>query len=462
MHRPRCIIAGLNGGSGKTTVSLGLARAWVRSGHTVIPFKKGPDYIDAAWLSLAAKNRASNLDPFLMSEDALCALFWHRAQNAQVCCIEGNRGLFDGKDLHGSCSTAALARLLHAPVILVMDCTKMTRTAAAIVAGCCNFEQNLTIAGVICNRTAGQRHRSMLRQAIEHYTGVPVLGMLPKSETPIPERHMGLVSSHEHHDDRVLDHLADMMEKHLDLDALWNIAVSAPPVPEAKRLAETLWPRQTPARGVSIGIIRDAAMWFYYEENIEALQRAGADIVELSILSQDDWPEIGGLYIGGGYPELHAEALAKNTRIRQRVRQLVEMGMPVFAECGGFMYLCQGIGHEGQQFPMAGVFPIRIELGAKPEGLGYVEAAVDHPNPFFSQGKTLRGHEFHYSRAVAADGAELTFALRLARGEGILAGLDGLVYKNTLATYTHVHALGVPEWAPNFVSAAIRFRKALL
>lgn len=463
MHRPRLIIAGLSGGAGKTMVSLGLARAWARQGRIVIPFKKGPDYIDAAWLALAAQNKASNLDPFLMREETLRALFWNRAQDAQLCCIEGNRGLFDGKDLQGSCSTASLARLLQAPVVLVMDCTKMTRTAAAIVAGCLNFEPDTPIAGVICNRVAGERHREMLKQCIEHYTELPVLGTLPKAIAPISERHMGLVSSFEHQNhEAALENLADAMEQHCDLEQLWEIADKAPDEPQARTLADSLWPQDAAKPVVPIGVIRDAALWFYYEENIEALRRAGAQIVELSLLEDKDWPEIGGLYLGGGYPELHTEALARNNRVRQRVRQLVEMGMPVFAECGGFMYLCESILHEGHSMPMAGVFPVRIELTPRPQGLGYVEAFVDHETPFFRKGGTLQGHEFHYSRAHAADGAELTFAFKLRRGQGILAGLDGLVHKQTLASYTHIHALGVPEWAHNFVAAAGHFRSTVL
>lgn len=463
MHRPRLIIAGLSGGAGKTTVSLGIARAWSRAGRTVAPFKKGPDYIDAAWLALAARNTASNLDPFLMPEERLHSLFWNKALEADCCCIEGNRGLFDGKDLEGSCSTAALARLLKTPIVLVMDCTKMTRTAAAIVCGCMNFEKPMPLAGVICNRVAGERHREMLKQCIEHYAKVPVLGMLPKTSTPIAERHMGLVSSHEKKNhDLVLERLADMVEMHCNMDLLWKAANKAPQEPQARSLAAALWPEEQARPVTTIGVIKDAALWFYYEENMDALRRAGARIVELSLLDDKEWPDISGLYLGGGFPELHTEALARNNRVRQRVRQLVEMGMPVYAECGGFMYLCESITHQGQSLPMAGVFPVSVELLPKPQGLGYVEAMVDQNSPFFTKGHVLQGHEFHYSRAHAADGAELTFCLKMQRGEGILAGLDGLLHKQTFASYTHIHALGVPEWAHNFVAAAGHFNSQVI
>jgi len=463
MHRPRLIIAGLSGGAGKTTVSLGIARAWSRAGHTVVPFKKGPDYIDAAWLGLAARNTASNLDPFLMPEDSLRALFWNKAIHADICCIEGNRGLFDGKDLEGSCSTAALARLLKTPIILVMDCTKMTRTAAAIVCGCMQFEKGVPLAGVICNRVAGERHRSMLRQCIEHYAKIPVIGMLPKAATAISERHMGLVSSHEQQDhEALLENLADVVEKNCNMDLLWKAANKAPDEPKARNLAAALWPADQATPATPVGVVKDPSFWFYYEENIEALRRAGARIIEISLLEDAEWPDISGLYIGGGFPELHAETLARNSRVRQRVRQLVEMGMPVYAECGGFMYLCESILNQGQSLPMAGVFPVTIELMPRPQGLGYVQASVDQDSPYFSKGATLPGHEFHYSRAHAADGAELTFSLKLDRGEGILAGLDGLLHKQTFASYTHIHALGVPQWAHNFVAAASHFSTRIL
>ena len=463
MHRPRLIIAGLNGGSGKTTVSLGLARAWARAGKKVVPFKKGPDYIDAVWLGLAAGNTASNLDPFLMHEDMLRALFWRRAFKASACCIEGNRGLFDGKDLEGSCSTAELARIINTPVILVMDCTKMTRTAAAIVAGCKDFEPGVNIAGVILNRVAGKRHREISSDCIIHYTGVPVLGALPKVRTPIPERHMGLISNQEHEgQEEILDGLADLVTAHCDMDGIWSIAQSAPDEPRAKTMASLLWPEKRPAPVVRIGVIRDAALWFYYEENIEALRRAGGEVIELSLLDNRDWPEIGGLYLGGGFPETMADSLAKNTRVRQRVRQLSEMGMPIYAECGGFMYLCEGLIYQGNKYPMAGVFPVTTKLHERPQGLGYVEATVVHDNPFHPAGEILRGHEFHYSRCLTADGTVLTLSLKLDRGQGVLAGLDGLLHKQTFAAYTHLHALGTPHWAPNFIQAAQQFRQGLL
>ncbi len=465
MNRPRLILAGLSGGAGKSTLTLGLCRAWVRQGRKVQAFKKGPDYIDAAWLSLAAQNTATNLDPFLMPEPTLRALFWDKVVAGTVGVIEGNRGLFDGKDLAGSCSTSELARSLEAPVILVLDCTKMTRTAAAVVAGCLHFETGFELAGVICNRTAGDRHRQMLKQCIEEYTKVPVLGCLPKiSPDPIPERHMGLMSDRELGDqDAILEGIADIIEKHVDLDALWTIACKAQPPSDDKFPSGPLWPAAVPAdEPVTIAYVRDSAFWFYYEENLEALRRAGANLVEISLLDMAEWPDFSGLYIGGGFPETLALELAKNSVVRQRVRSLAEMGMPIYAECGGFMYLGQHLIFQGERFPMAGVFPVSTECGERPKGLGYVQAVVEHATPFFSKGDVLVGHEFHYSHCVAEDGSVLTLSLKMDRGQGLLAGYDGLIYKNTYAAYTHIHALGVPQWAPNFVDAARKYEQGLL
>ncbi len=459
---PRIVLAGLSGGSGKTILSLGLCRALVRQGLAVRPFKKGPDYIDAKWLGLAAGVPACNLDPHLMPPDLLPALFAERMTGFDLAVVEGNRGIFDGRDVQGTLSTAELARQLKAPVVLVMDCTKMTRTAAAIVAGIAAFEPGLRLAGVVCNRTAGERHRSILRQAIERYTDVPVLGMLPKlPENPIPERHMGLWSDQELSEDvqAALDRLARVVSECCELAALRATAESADGLTIAREALAGLWPSPLPLAGKPrIGVVMDAALWFYYPENIEALERSGAEIVQVSILSPEPWPELHGLYLGGGFPETHAEALAANAGIRERVRRFSEAGMPIYAECGGFMYLARHLEHQGRAWPMAGIFPVSTRLCGRPQGLGYIEAEAIRDTPFFRAGQRILGHEFHYS-ACCLDGPapNLDFSLRVTRGAGMHAGQDGLLHKRTLAGYAHIHALGARDWAPNFVRAAAEY-----
>jgi cobyrinic acid a,c-diamide synthase len=455
VHSPRLILAGLSGGSGKTIVSLGLCSIFRQHGQSVQPFKKGPDYIDAAWLSLAAGRRASNLDPFLMPAEQVKALFWERSKGADLSVIEGSRGLFDGKDVQGSCSTSELSKLLDAPVLLVVDCTKMTRTVAALVLGCHKFDPGMRLSGVILNRTAGERHRAMLTKSVETYTDVPVLGALPKlTDNPIPERHMGLVSDREFDPGRALDVLGQTIGRCLDTAKILELSRSAP---QADSPPPVLWPESGEVAGVRIGYVRDAALWFYYGENLEALRRAGAELVELSIVMDDEWPLIDGLYLGGGFPETQARVLAANKRILRHIHRLAESGMPVYAECGGLMYLGRSIVCDGREHPMAGVLPFKTELCVRPQGLGYTQVRVCRPNPFHQVGTTFCGHEFHYSRLLPAD-EPLCFALEMIRGEGASKGNDGIVRHNVFACYTHIHALGVPGWADRFVSAAGRYR----
>ncbi len=500
---PRLILAGLSGGAGKTIISLGLCRALTDIGLRVQPFKKGPDYIDAAWLGLAARRETSNLDPFMMPSDALVRLFLRESATADMALIEGNRGLFDGKDTSGSCSTAELAKLLQTPVVLIINCTKMTRTAAALVLGCRTFEPNLRLAGVILNRTAGPRHKNILRDCIEQYTDVPVVGILPKIKPdPIPERHMGLVSNQECAEaEATLSNLATIARDCLDIEAIRKIAASASDMPLSDRarggLREccfmpppftkddarcqpserrpqsesqvVLSAREDSRHGkteiasttkdaVRIGVVRDAALWFYYRENLEELRRNGAELVELSLLTPTPWPEIHGLYLGGGFPETQAEQLARNETTRAVVYRLAGQSLPIYAECGGFMYLGQSLICRETVYPMAGVFPVQTMLCVKPQGHGYTVAKVVHPNPFHAVGLEFTGHEFHYSKCVTPLPPEMSFALEMQRGCGIDQNRDGLVFRNTFACYTHLHALGVPTWAANFVIAARQYR----
>ncbi len=450
---PRLVLAGLSGGSGKTIVSLGVCRAAADAGIRVRPFKKGPDYIDAHWLALAAKASVSNLDPFLFSQERIQALFHTRMQDHDLAIVEGNRGLFDGKDVDGTCSTAELARMLEAPVVLVVDCTKATRTMAAIVMGCQMFDPELDLRGVILNRVAGSRHESIVRSSIEKYTDLNVLGALPKmANNPIPERHMGLISDQEFSQTELaFARLSSFVREYLDLPAIFSAADSSRSVscPDTK-----LFPDPVPGGCVTIGYVRDASLWFYYQENLEALETAGASLVPLSLCDDRPWPAIDGLYMGGGFPETLAEKLSVNEVLRKRVRSMSRSGMPIYAECGGFMYLCRELEYLGRMFPMAGIFPVSTTFCRKPQGLGYVQGQVTEANPFYPLGTPLVGHEFHYSRSLPDDPAQLIPCLNLQRGQGVCAHMDMLVSRNTMAGYTHMHAFSNPEWANRFVEAA--------
>ncbi len=457
---PRVVIAGTGGDSGKTLVSLGLITAWRRRGHNVAAFKKGPDYIDRAWLAWASHMEARNLDQYLMSESRLLRSFGNTAAGARVSVVEGNRGLHDGMDGAGTYSTAELAKILVAPVVLLLDATKTTRTAAAMALGCQRMDPDCNVAGVILNRVAGARHERVIREALRRATGLPVLGVIPRRSdlsNLLPDRHLGLVTPQEHDDRLVLaDRLADLAESHLDLDGLLTLADAAPglPIPEP----DPGWTASDPTvKPVRIGYFSDAAFTFYYPENLAALRESGADLIEISALEDQTLPALDGLYIGGGFPETQARALAENSALRRAVREAAAGGLPVYAECGGLMYLAESFTWLNETYPMAGVLPLRLAVEKRPQGHGYMEVETDAGSPFFPRGLRLRGHEFHYSRILEETG-EITTAYRVLRGSGTGQGRDGLIQGNTLASYLHLHALGTPEWAPGLVAAARRFR----
>lgn len=458
MNIPRIVLAGLKGGSGKTILSLGLARAYRELKFSVKPYKKGPDYIDAGWLSRSAGQPTTNLDPFLMYESDLQALFWEKSCGADLALIEGNRGLFDGKDIDGSCSTAYLAEILDAPVILVVDCTKMTRTVAALIQGCIQFDPSLRLSGVIFNCTAGARHRHILTRCVQEYTDVEVLGYLPRLRPdPVPMRHMGLVSDREFDADNALGQLSQSVAETVDIHRIRDIAASAPPADSAPRLS---WPSPVVEQTVRIGVVRDASLWFYYPENLEALSRAGADLVEVSLLRDSHWPELDGLYLGGGFPETQAESMSGNMEIKEHVLALSRSGLPIYAECGGLMYLCRELVLEGGIYPMVGLFSARVLVESKPQGHGYTRVEVARPNPFHTQGARFSGHEFHYSQCSLSAEDNPGHCFQMLRGTGLGQGRDGFLYRNTLACYTHLHALSAPDWAGNFVRACSVYRES--
>ncbi|HET6513611.1 MAG TPA: cobyrinate a,c-diamide synthase [Thermodesulfovibrionales bacterium] len=476
---PRLVIAGLRGGSGKTTVSLGLIAA-LRSqkGLTIVPFKKGPDYIDAGWMSVAAKRPCYNLDPFLIPKEDLLDSFRLHA-TGDIAVIEGNRGLYDGMDAEGSYSTAELAKLLDAPVVLVVDVTKMTRTTAALVLGCMHFDRAVKIRGVVLNQVSGGRHESVIRASIEQYCSLPVFGAIPRMKSgDFPERHMGLTPYQEHPDTvQAISFAEEVAGKYLDMDGILEAARSVEPlVLEGEKrvlahgekggshlsLGEASCHSVNVLPPVRIGVVRDSAFQFYYPENFEALEDCGAELVETSALTASHLPDIDALYIGGGFPETHAIALAENTEFRDSLKNAVNEGLPVYAECGGLMYLGDGLLLDSKAYPMAGIFPLVFSLERKPQAHGYSIAEVVNENPFYAKGTVLRGHEFHYSKPLygADDRAGVTYAFRMKRGHGMRDTMDGICFKNVLATYTHLHALGAREWVEGMIRQAAAHRRA--
>ncbi|MBI4880843.1 MAG: cobyrinate a,c-diamide synthase [Planctomycetes bacterium] len=448
----RLVIAGLAGDAGKSLVALGLIGALRRRGLRVAPFKKGPDFIDAAWLGAAAGLPGRNLDTFMMRAERLVSSAAAAANYADVAVVEGNRGLFDGLDARGSHSTAALARLIRAPVLLVIDATKVTRTAAALVLGCRALEPDLALRGVILNRVGTARQEAVIREAIHVECGVPVLGAIPRLEGQLlPGRHLGLVTAPEHPDlQGVLLRLAEAVARYFDLDAVLALAAEAGDLPAAEPAAAR--PERAPIRA-RIGVLRDRAFSFYYPENLEALQAEGAELAFISPLADAELPAIDGLYAGGGFPEVHAAELAANGPLRLALLAAIAAGLPVWAECGGLMYLSEALHEKERCHAMVGALPIAVEQTKRPQGHGYVRAVVDGANPFLPEGTELCGHEFHYSRLRSGGGSAPT-VLRLERGVGLGGGRDGLRVGSVVAAYTHLHALGAPEWAAGLVSAA--------
>lgn len=474
---PRILIAALRGGAGKTILSIGITAAWRALGKQITPFKKGPDYIDAGWLSLAAGRPCHNLDTFLIKPEHILQSFINHSSKGDIAVIEGNRGLYDGIDIEGSTSTAELAKLLQVPTVLIIDCTKSTRTMAAAVLGCLRFDPEVDIKGVILNRVAGSRHEQVLRENIEHYCKLPILGAVPKLDRQsFPERHMGLVPTPEHAwAQDSIDAAVKIACSYLDLEALEEIARRAPNLksketgfsPKAGILAgagSLLRSDRQPATGNQlfaprIGIIKDSAFQFYYPENIEALIFAGARPVFISPLTSDTLPPLDALYIGGGFPETHAGQLSENVKFREQLKSLAEEGLPIYAECGGLMYLGEELVLDDRSYPMAGVLPVVFGFSKKPQGHGYTIVIVREANPYFEVGTELKGHEFHYSRVLKWHGAEKDLVFQMKRGVGFIDGKDGVRYKNVLATYTHLHALGSPAWAEAMVCNAIAYKR---
>jgi cobyrinic acid a,c-diamide synthase len=456
---PRVVIAGVKGGSGKTTLCLSIIAA-MRSQKRlrVIPFKKGPDYIDAGWLALAAGNPCYNLDPFFFSREKIVESFCSHFRG-DIAVIEGNRGLHDGVNAEGACSTAEVSKLLKSPVILVVDCTKITRTAAAVVMGCMHLDRDVNVRGVILNQVSGKRHEAVIRESIEKYCYLPVLGAIPRIEFgEFPERHMGLTPYQEHPDSvRALSFAGNIGDEYLDIDGIFNIARGAEPLSPGFPASVCMRKKSC----VRIGVIRDSAFQFYYPENIEELECRGAEVVEIHAMEDKGLPDVDCLYIGGGFPETHAIALSENASFLSSLSEEIGEGLPVYAECGGLMYLGEGLLLAGRTYPMAGIFPVSFSLERRPQAHGYSVAEVVRQNPFYPQGVILKGHEFHYSRPLCLIDirGDYFFAFRMRRGQGILEEMDGLCYKNVLATYTHLHAYGTAEWGQGMIKRAEDFKK---
>ncbi|CCI71507.1 cobyrinic acid a,c-diamide synthase [Paenibacillus polymyxa M1] len=461
VRRSRIVVAGTGSGAGKTTVTLGLMKAFADSGLRVQGFKCGPDYIDPTYHTAATGTPSRNLDSWMTSPDTVRETFIRASEGADLCVIEGVMGLYDGKDpLSNIGSTAEIAILTDSPVLLVVDVRSMARSAAAIVLGFQRLEPKLRIVGVIVNRCGSQGHYGIVKKAIEQECGIPVLGWLKRDEgLDIPERHLGLVPAVERGElEPLFQRAAELIRAGTDLDALRALADSAPPLrlPEhplfpPDRLPTAGHEAETGERPV-IAVARDAAFNFYYPENMDLLRYAGAEIVYFSPLAGERVPEhANGLYLGGGFPEEFAADIAANTGFLQDIRNAVSQDMPVFAECGGYMVLARTLtDRAGHAHHMAGVIPSDVRMQEKRAALGYREATALQDCLLLEAGETIRGHEFHYSvMSYDESAAPYPFAYQTKGMRGLQS--EGYAKGNLLAAYTHIHLASLPKAAVRWV-----------
>ena len=448
------VISGTQSGCGKTTLTLGLIAALRRRGLRVQPFKVGPDFIDPGLHTRVAGVESRNLDGWMLGAETNRALFRRLSRQSDAAVVEGVMGLFDGYDgLSESGSSAEMAKLLGLPVVLVVDARSMARSAAALVYGFSRFDANVRLAGVLFNRIGGEGHLEYLREAMSaNLPDVPVLGGIPREEAVhIPERHLGLVTAEEFSlSPKWRDTLAGLVERHVDLDLLLERCVL--PLDEVKEPCPVV--KSSACSLVNIAVPRDAAFCFYYPDNFELLREAGASLHFFSPLAGERVPEdCGGMYLGGGYPELFAETLSGNENFLESIRRGASAGMPIYAECGGLMTLGRFIETvEGKRFPMAGVLPFGTRMLSRRKALGYTEVVLRRDCLLGRQGLVLRGHEFHYSEIVESpeDGAlERVYEIRgrkmrEARPEGYSNG-------SVLGSYVHLHWGSAPETASAFV-----------
>jgi len=459
----RFLVSAAHKSSGKTTITVGLCAALSAQGLIVQPFKKGPDYIDPMWLSQASGRECFNLDPFLMTPEQITSCFVRHAAGADISIVEGNKGLYDGLALDGSNSNAALAQLLDLPVVLVLDARGMTRGIAPLILGYQAFDSRIRIAGVILNQLGGARHESKLRAVIEHYTDVQVLGAIAHDpRLAVVERHLGLMPNHELDDaaQRVRA-MGKLIAAQIDLSRVLQLAAGAAPLPSAPTAMVSQPPLQQ--QQVRIGLARDKAFGFYYPDDLMALESAGAKIVPFDTLKDTALPDVDGLFIGGGFPEMYMPALQANVAMRESIRAAIEAGLPAYAECGGLMYLARKLRWRESSYNMVGALPADVVMHDHPVGRGYVElqTTANAPWPVNADGvqASLRGHEFHYS-SVENLAPDLKFAYRVLRGHGIDGKHDGIVYRNVLASYAHLRSGAGTDWVQHFVSFVRARREA--
>lgn len=457
MNLPRIILGGTSSRAGKTLVSIGLMRALRSRGYKVQPFKIGPDFIDPSYHKFATGRPSRNLDGYLMKNRDIVEVFQRNGKNADIAVIEGVMGLYDSHDaMDEKGSTAEVAKILKAPVIIIANVERISRTAAAFVLGYKLFDRAVDIKGVILNRVGSEKHAEKARLAVERLAEMEVVGVMPRSESArIPERHLGLVPAYEMKAvEKMFNFLAEFIETYVDVDRILEIANSASGLPEVE---ENVLYHPKNNYGVRLGVMRDKAFTFYYEDTLDAFAASGAKLIYINSFKDKKLPEIDALYIGGGFPEIFADALERNKKLREHIFSFCESGKPVYAECGGLMYLGEKLlNKKGEEYEMVGFLPITTRMQEKFQALGYVRNLVTRNNPLSRRNDILVGHEFHNSKAEVR--GRVKYVYKTMRGRGIDGKHDGILLKNTLASYMHLHVLSYPDMVKNFLKCAVSER----
>ena len=447
---PRLIIAATQSGSGKTTIMTGLLGALKNRGLDVQPYKVGPDYIDTGWHTSACGKISHNLDSWLVGADNLKKIFAATSRDADISVVEGVMGLYDGGRA-GVSSTAEISKLLDAPVVLVIDAKSMGTSAAAVALGFREFDRSVNIAGVILNRLGSDSHKKIIVDVLDKL-GIKVFGAIKRNdEFILPERHLGLVPTTENFSDDVLKKICAAVEEQVDVDALIELAKNSSPI-------ETVARDEKISPVVKIAVARDAAFSFYYGESLRVLENLGAEIIFFSPLEDETLPEVDGLILGGGFPEMFAARLESNKKIRDEIFHAAERGLPIFAECGGFMYLMRElVDFDGRRFEMCGAIDGVATMTKKLQTVGYVEAEILRDCAIGHAGEKIRAHEFHFSTAEFSD-EKIFRCVKMRTGKEYFAGVSK---KNLVASYLHIHFAGCPTVAKNFVNACKNFREEL-
>ncbi|MDP3732788.1 MAG: cobyrinate a,c-diamide synthase [Candidatus Omnitrophota bacterium] len=456
MDLPRIIIAGTHSGVGKTTLTLGMISALRKRGVSVQAFKTGPDYIDPTYHSEASGRICGNLDSWLLSKDAIIELFKRRAEDVDFSIIEGVMGLYDGLKDTDLGSTAHLAKILNCPVILILDARSLSRSAAAIALGYKEFDRNVNIAGIVLNNIASINHYNYIKAAIEKKTRISVLGSLPRDPNlKLSQRHLGLVPLEEkklHFS--FYQKLSKLVEANINLTRLLEIGRQAKSLPCPK---EIIFKKEPLKDRVTIAVAKDEAFNFYYQDNLDILSHLGADIVTFSPLKDRELPKaIDGLYIGGGFPELFASGLSKNKALKSSIYKKSEEGLPIYAECGGLMYLVESIlDFKKRRFPMVGIFKCTIGMGEKLNRLGYVNVRIINDNILGRKEDRNKAHIFHWSH-LADIPKNASFAYEIIKDKNNIM-YDGLIKRSVLAGYAHLHFASNLNFAKNFINRCKEF-----